>query len=392
MCMYNKNVIVNNNEIGVSGLNIIKAGDVLYVRELKALKSTGWKPRPMAIIGNRQIDSFRTTAANCSVPAMMVTSSIAVPNAIPFMLKDRVGFIDTNNILSVNTKLDLDKTYTHARLTDAQLEMAKYMMMTRISGEKDPEIEEAISKYNREFLYAILRNEVKLNTQVVELDRTLSGMERFVDTYLGGEFSDDDEVKIVIREICEKESKSKTRQQTQQTLEREKRISTVVHNENKTMNDLVINTSTDMGKALSKALRGMVDTAGETVKAAETKPTAPIKTIITNISTRRPVYMIKDGDKYRLKRVREMADSEKSLFLTEVAESETFTAFAKKHNLALCTVNTRAKEVYEYFNSRNISLPQKVKVFMNGSSGRRGFSMSAENKRQRDLTMACCVK
>ena len=64
MCTYNKNTIINNNEVGVNAFNVIKAGDVLWIKELKALKSMGWKTRPMAIIGNKQVDKSLTTFAN----------------------------------------------------------------------------------------------------------------------------------------------------------------------------------------------------------------------------------------------------------------------------------------------------------------------------------------
>lgn len=385
MCLYNKNTILNNNEIGVNAFNVVKAGDVLWVKELKVLKTMGWKIRPMAIIGNKQIDDRLTTSANCCVPAMMVTSNASLANAIPFVFRDRVSFIDTNNIFSVSTKFDIDETNAgNSRLTDAQLEMAKYLMMSRIGGEKDPEIEEAIRKYNREFLYAILKNNVELNSTRSELDGSLVGMEKFANTYLGGIFTEDPIVKEVIKEIFDSKLKSS---------ETRKRVSVVVRKDNQFSNaGMNIDTSTDMGKALSKALQDAVNVAKETIKPVEVVKPTPEKTTISISNDRLPVYMIKDGKIYRLKRLKEMADSTKSLFLSDCADCESFAAFARKHNLNHATVNGRAKEVYAEFKARNISLPQKVNVFMENSSSRKGYNIAAENKKQRDLTMACCVK
>lgn len=385
MCTYNKNTIINNNEVGVNAFNVIKAGDVLWIKELKALKSMGWKTRPMAIIGNKQVDKSLTTFANCCVPAMMVTSNASIANSIPFVFRDRISFIDTNNIFSVNTKFDVDETNAgNSRLTDAQLEMAKYMVTVRISGEKDPEIEEAIRKYNREFLYAILKNNVELNSTRAELDGSLAGMEQFANTYLGGVFTEDPIVKEAIKEIFDNKSKAS---------ETRKRVSVVVRRENQSANaGMNINTATDMGKALSKALNGMVNTAKEVVKPVEVVKPTPAKTVISINDNRLPVYMIKDGKIYRLKRLKEMADSTKSLFLSDCADCESFAAFAKKHNLNQATVNGRAKEVYAELKSRKISLPQKVKVFMENSASRRGYNADAVNKKSRDLNMACCAK
>lgn len=384
MCTYNKNTIINNNEVGVNAFNVIKAGDVLWIKELKALKSMGWKTRPMAVIGNKQVDKSLTSFANCCVPAMMVTSNASVANSIPFVFRDRISFIDTNNIFTVNTKFDVDETNAgNSRLTDAQLEMAKYMVTVRISGEKDPEIDEAIRKYNREFLYTILKNNVELNSTRSELDGSLEGMERFTASYLGGIFSEDPIVKAKIKEIFNSKQKAAT----------PKRVDTVVHKENQTATSgMVINTSTDMGKALSKALNDVVNTAKEVVKPAEAAKLVYAKTV-TNINNNRlPVYMVKDGNINRLKRISEMADSEKSLLLSDCADCESFAAFARKIGVNQATANGRAKEVYTEFKSRKISLPQKVKVFMENSSSRRGYNSAAENRNQRELNMACCVK
>lgn len=385
MCTYNKNTIINNNEVGVNAFNVIKAGDVLWIKELKALKSMGWKTRPMAVIGNKQIDKSLTTFANCCVPAMMVTSNASVANSIPFVFRDRISFIDTNNIFTVNTKFDVDETNAgNSRLTDAQLEMAKYMVTVRISGEKDPEIEEAIRKYNREFLYAILKSNVELNSTRSELDGSLAGMEKFANTYLGGIFTEDPIVKETIKEIFDGKSKSS---------ETRKRVSVVVRRDNQFSNaGMNIDTSTDMGKALSKALQGVVDIAKETTKPVEVIKPAPAKTPISIINGRLPIYMIKDGNINRLKRINEMADSEKSLLLSDCADCESFAAFARKIGVNQATANGRAKEVYAEFKSRKISLPQKVKVFMENSSFRRGYNSAAENRKQRELNMACCVK
>lgn len=384
MCTYNKNTIINNNEVGVNAFNVIKAGDVLWIKELKALKSMGWKTRPMAVIGNKQVDKSLTAFANCCVPAMMVTSNASVANSIPFVFRDRISFIDTNNIFTVNTKFDVDETNAgNSRLTDAQLEMAKYMITVRISGEKDPEIEEAIRKYNREFLYAILKNNVELNSTRSELDGSLVGMEKFANTYLGGIFTEDQIVKEMIKEIFDSKSK----------IAASKRITNVVRKENQAATSgMVINTSTDMGKALSKALNDVVNAAKEVVKPVEVTKPVVVKTV-TNINNNRlPLYMIKDGNINRLKRINEMADSEKSLLLSDCADCESFVAFARKIGVNQATANGRAKEIYAEFKSRKISLPQKVKVFMENSSSRRGYNSAAENKKQRDLTMACCVK
>lgn len=384
MSLYNKNTILNNNEIGVNAFNVVKAGDVLWVKELKVLKTMGWKIRPMAIIGNKQIDDRLTTAANCCVPAMMVTSNASLANVIPFVFRDRVSFIDTNNIFSVSTKFDIDETNAgNSRLTDAQLEMAKYLMMSRIGGEKDPEIEEAIRKYNREFLYAILKNSIELNSTKSELDGSLEGMERFTASYLGGIFSEDPIVKAAIKEIFNSEQKATT----------PKRVATVVRKENQTATSgMVINTSTDMGKALSKALNDVVNTAKEVVKPAETAKLVYAKTVTNTNNNRLPVYMVKDGNINRLKRINEMADREKSLLLSDCADCESFAAFARKIGVNQATANGRAKEVYSEFKSRKISLPQKVKVFMEDSSSRRGYNSAAEDRKQRELNMACCVK
>lgn len=376
--MYKKNLIMKQDDI-LNAKDLIKAGDIIAMKELHALKSFGWKSRPIVIVSDRIVDDdLDAKSKDSSYQAMMLTSAYTIGNALPILYDKTVSFIDPSMILKVDARYDLEgikrDSFGYARLTEQQLEMLKYLHISRLTGEYDTDIDNAIREYRKSYLKAMLsgKYDLRLNRSS---DRILVGDDGLVKSYCGGVFKDDEDIVELLKKnvsVVADVSRSAAS------------ISTALGNMANEINAAAASTKpvviklkeepkTDFAKALDKALK----TASET-KGKKTKLMSAAKK--SSILAGRPylAQTISTG-RIKIKDVKNMTDGEMSLFLTDVANSGSYVQAAKLFTVSVNTVNRRVSEVYNIMKNKDTKLPQKVVAFIENASDRRGYDKDRES-------------
>lgn len=376
--MYKKNLIMKQDDI-LNAKDLIKAGDIIAMKELHALKSFGWKSRPIVIVSDRIVDDdLDAKSKDSSYQAMMLTSAYTIGNSLPILYDKTVSFIDPSMILKVDARYDLEgikrDSFGYARLTEQQLEMLKYLHISRLTGEYDSDIDNAIREYRKSYLKAMLsgKYDLRLNRSS---DRILVGDEGLVKSYCGGVFKDDEDiVELLKKNVSVVADVSKSAASISTALDNmANEINAAVESTKPVVIKLKEEPKTDFAKALDKALK----TASET-KGKKTKLMSAAKK--SSILARRPylAQTISTG-RIKIKDVKNMSDGEMSLFLTDVANAGSYVQAAKLFTVSVNTVNRRVSEVYNIMKNKDTKLPQKVVAFIENASDRRGYDKDREN-------------
>ena len=377
--MYKKKLIMKQDDI-LNAKDLIKAGDIIAMKELHALKSFGWKSRPIVIVSDRIVDEdLDAKSKDSSYQAMMLTSAYTIGNALPILYDKTVSFIDPSIILKVDARYDLEgikrDSFGYARLTEQQLEMLRYLHISRLTGEYDTDIDNAIREYRKSYLKAMLagKYDLRLNRSS---DRILVGDDGLVKSYCGGVFKDDEDIiKLLKQSVPTAVDTNKSTVQISSTLgDTAKEI-----NESISSKPVVIKLNdepkTDFAKALDKALKTASETKGKKTKLMSTAKK-------TSILAGRPyLTQTMSTGRIKVKEVKNMTDGEISLFLTDVADAGSYVHAAKLLSVSLSTINRRVFDAYNVMKNNGTKLPQKVVAFIENASDRRGYDKDRESAR-----------
>lgn len=376
--MYKKNLIMKQDDI-LNAKDLIKAGDIIAMKEIHALKSFGWKSRPIVIVSDRIIDeNLDSKTKDSSYQAMMLTSAYTIGNSLPILYDKTVSFIDPSMILKVDARHDLEgikrDSFGYARLTEQQLEMLKYLSISRLTGEYDSDIDSAIREYRKSYLKAMLtgKYDLRLNRSS---DRILVGDEGLVKSYCGGVFKDDEDIIKLLKQnataVTEENTSAVSISEALGNMAKE--LNAAVTSIKPPVIQLKDEPKTDFAKALDKALKTANNTKGKKTKLMSTAKK-------NSIFAGRPylTQTISTG-RIKVKDVKNMTDGEMSLFLTDVANAGSYVQAAKLLTVSVNTVNRRVLEVYEIMKNKNTKLPQKVVAFIENASDRRGYDKDRES-------------
>lgn len=354
--------------------DLIKAGDIIAMKELHALKSFGWKSRPIVIVSDRIVDEdLDAKSKDSSYQAMMLTSAYTIGNALPILYDKTVSFIDPSIILKVDARYDLEgikrDSFGYARLTEQQLEMLKYLHISRLTGEYDTDIDNAIRDYRKSYLKAMLtgKYDLRLNRSS---DRILVGDDGLVRSYCGGVFKDDEDIVEMLKQnTSDVSDASKSAPLCNMTTG----INATATSTKPVVIKLKEEPKTDFAKALDKALKTAEESEGKKTKLMSTSKK-------NSILAGRPylTQTISTG-KIKIKDVKNMTDGEMSLFLTDVANAGSYVQAAKLFTVSVNTVNRRVSEVYNAIKNKETKLPQKVVAFIENASDRRGYDKDRES-------------